>query len=170
MGQKRNSQCQVVGGHCPSAGFWILCHYLKVWSKNTYGLAGNYWWRLRQWNLPSCQGWRKPLVIPLSDQWQSVYIDFLMQRHWHQRPGLWLFCWKVYCICQSSEGDVPVLLPLLSCTIVDVFVDDLAHYHPVMKYCGSCWFWPKLLSLWLSRLLQVSDWLMVVGIWLSGNA
>ena len=38
-----------------------------------------------------------------------------------------------------------------------------------MKYCGSCWIRPKMLSLWLSSLLQVSDWLTIVGIWLYGS-
>ena len=39
-----------------------------------------------------------------------------------------------------------------------------------MKYCGSCLIKPKILSLWLSCLLQVSDWLTVVGIWHYGSA
>ena len=38
------------------------------------------------------------------------------------------------------------------------------------EYCGSCWIRPKMLSQWLSSLLQVTDWLTVVGIWLYGSA
>ena len=111
MGQKRFCQCPVVREHSPWAGSQILFHCLTVWSKGTCEEAGNYWWKYKQWYLLSCQGWGKPLALPLDDQWQLVYVDSLMWRCWYLRPGVWLFCQRVYQVYLSSVVDIPVSLP-----------------------------------------------------------
>ena len=44
------------------------------------------------------------------------------------RPGLWLFCQKVYLVYLSSVVDTVVdIFPFTQCTISDVFVDVLIH-------------------------------------------